>query len=115
MAFWGEALTYKHALWWEEDQAGARAALAKINRTHLLHATPREQHYVAAIDLCVLSLHVQAATPPARQTTCPPSVGQTACLLLVGQAVCPPVCRPIGRLECTRTRQCMPGWRQAEL
>lgn len=50
MAFWGEAMTYKHALWREEDQAAALAALAKVNRTHLQGATRREQLYIQAAD-----------------------------------------------------------------
>src|SRR5260370_12024323 len=30
IAYWGEAMTYDHPLWGEEDAAPARAALAKI-------------------------------------------------------------------------------------
>ena len=32
MAYWGEALTYNHTLWGEQDLDAARAALAKLGR-----------------------------------------------------------------------------------
>src|SRR6187455_3251024 len=33
MAYWGEAMTHNHAVWMEQDQVAARAALAKLGAT----------------------------------------------------------------------------------
>src|SRR5438876_7927217 len=33
MAYWGEAMTYNHAVWQQQDLAAARAALAKLGAT----------------------------------------------------------------------------------
>jgi tetratricopeptide (TPR) repeat protein len=54
MAYWGEALTFIHPLWGEDDPAGARGALSRLAATR--HAriakapTPRERAYGAAIE-----------------------------------------------------------------
>lgn len=54
MAFWGEALTYNHTLWDEQDTAAARAALARLGATpeqRLSRApTAREREYLASVE-----------------------------------------------------------------
>jgi tetratricopeptide (TPR) repeat protein len=54
MAYWGEALTYNHTLWREQDLDAARAALAKLGATpgerEAKAGTARERSYLAAVD-----------------------------------------------------------------
>jgi tetratricopeptide (TPR) repeat protein len=54
MAFWGEAVTYSHLLWGEDDLDAARGALARLAPTRdarLARAgTPRERAYGAAVE-----------------------------------------------------------------
>ena len=54
LAYWMEALTYRHPLWGQEDLAGARAALKRLGpnaNVRLAKAkTPRERAYGAAIE-----------------------------------------------------------------
>jgi tetratricopeptide (TPR) repeat protein len=54
MAVWGEALTYNHTLWNEEDTAAARAALAKLGSTPeeriARGPTPRERDYLTSVE-----------------------------------------------------------------
>ena len=54
MSFWGEALTYSHLLWGEDDPAAARKALARLAPTaeqRLAKAgTARERAFGAAIE-----------------------------------------------------------------
>ncbi len=54
MAFWGEALTYSHVVWGEEDLPAARAVLARLAPTPVarlaLARTPRERAYGAAVE-----------------------------------------------------------------
>ena len=54
MAYWGEALTYNHTLWGEQDLEAARAALAKLGATPEDRAakapTARERGYLASVD-----------------------------------------------------------------
>jgi len=54
MAYWGEALTYTHPIWVEQDLAGARAALARLGPTpaaRLARApTEREKDYLRAVE-----------------------------------------------------------------
>jgi tetratricopeptide (TPR) repeat protein len=54
MAVWGEALTYNHTLWHEQDTAAARAALAKLGSSPeeriARGATPRERDYLATLE-----------------------------------------------------------------
>ena len=49
MGYWGEAMTYNHPLWSEQDIATARQVLAKIKETPKL--TNRERAYIAAVRL----------------------------------------------------------------
>ena len=54
MAFWGEAVTYSHLLWGEDDPDAARRALARLAPTQdarLARAgTPRERAYGDAVE-----------------------------------------------------------------
>jgi len=54
LAYWGEAMTFNHPVWGEEDMAGARAALAKLAATPGERAakapTEREKMWLAAIE-----------------------------------------------------------------
>jgi tetratricopeptide (TPR) repeat protein len=55
MAYWGEALTYTHPLWDEQDVNAARAALLRLGRTpearRAKAPTPREQAYLNAVEI----------------------------------------------------------------
>ena len=52
LAYWGEAMSYNHAVWQEQDPVAARAALAKLGPTAQARAakakTEREKAYLAA-------------------------------------------------------------------
>jgi tetratricopeptide (TPR) repeat protein len=54
MAVWGEALTYNHTLWNEQDTAAARTALAKLGSTPeeriARGPTARERDYLATLE-----------------------------------------------------------------
>src|ERR1700676_5080542 len=54
MAYWGEALTYNHPLWGEQDLAAARSALARLAATPEERAakapTARERDYLASAE-----------------------------------------------------------------
>jgi hypothetical protein len=54
MAYWGEAMTYNHAVWMQQDAAAARAALGRLGATaeaRLARAgTPRERDYLRAVE-----------------------------------------------------------------
>jgi tetratricopeptide (TPR) repeat protein len=54
LAYWGEAMTYDHPIWPENDKAGALAALSKLGATpaeRLSKAkTPREKMYIDAVE-----------------------------------------------------------------
>lgn len=49
MGYWGQAMTYNHPLWSEQDLAAARAVIAKIKETPKL--TDRERAYLNAVRL----------------------------------------------------------------
>src|SRR5262245_55306331 len=55
MAYWGEAMTYNHAVWMQQDRSAARAALARLGATPEARAakapTPREKAYLAAVEI----------------------------------------------------------------
>ncbi len=54
LAYWGEALSYNHTLWGEQDLAAARAALLRLAPTEEARAalapTPRERAYLGAVE-----------------------------------------------------------------
>ena len=54
MAFWGEALTYIHPLWGEDDPTSARTVLGRLGRSADARlaktATARERAYGAAVE-----------------------------------------------------------------
>jgi hypothetical protein len=54
MAVWGEALTYNHTLWHEQDTTAARAAMAKLGATsevRVAHGrTAREREYLSSLE-----------------------------------------------------------------
>jgi len=55
MAYWGEALTYTHPVWFQQDAAAARAVLQRLGATpeeRLAKAkTERERDYLRAVDV----------------------------------------------------------------
>ncbi len=55
LAYWGEAMTYNHPLWAQQDAAAARAVLARLGPTPEARAakapTAREQAYLAAVEV----------------------------------------------------------------
>jgi tetratricopeptide (TPR) repeat protein len=55
MAYWGEAMTYNHAVWQQQDLPAARAVLAKLGATPEARAakaaTPREKAYLHAVEI----------------------------------------------------------------
>ena len=55
MAFWGEAMTYNHTVWMEQDRGAALAVLARLGPTAAARAakagTPRERDYLAAVEI----------------------------------------------------------------
>ena len=50
MAYWGEAMTYNHGVWREQDSAAARAVLAHVSALPNPSMTPRERGYLDAIE-----------------------------------------------------------------
>jgi tetratricopeptide (TPR) repeat protein len=54
MAYWGEAMTYNHPVWMQQDAAAARAALQRLGATpeaRLARAgTARERDYLGAVE-----------------------------------------------------------------
>ena len=55
MAYWGEAMTYTHAVWNEQDAAAARAALRRLGPNPAARVarapTPREKGYLRAVEI----------------------------------------------------------------
>jgi hypothetical protein len=55
MAYWGEAMTYTHPIWFRQDADAARAALARLGKTpaeRLAKAkTDRERDYLRTLDV----------------------------------------------------------------
>ncbi|HEX7676549.1 MAG TPA: hypothetical protein VF713_00380, partial [Thermoanaerobaculia bacterium] len=55
MAYWGEAMTYTHPVWFQQDAAAARATLQRLGATpeeRLAKAkTERERDYLRAVDV----------------------------------------------------------------
>lgn len=55
MAYWGEAMSYNHPVWFEQDTAAARAVLARLGATPAARAakagTAREAAYLGAVEI----------------------------------------------------------------
>jgi tetratricopeptide (TPR) repeat protein len=55
MAYWGEAMTYNHPVWMEQDRGAARKALARLAPTREARVgrakTPREQADIRAVEI----------------------------------------------------------------
>jgi len=55
MAFWGEAMTFNHPFWDEQDLAGGRRALAKLGTTQSARSSratnARERGYLGAVEI----------------------------------------------------------------
>ncbi len=55
LAFWGEAMTFNHPFWNQQDIGGARRALLKLAPTRAARAakakTPRERAYLNAVEI----------------------------------------------------------------
>lgn len=55
LAYWGEAMSFDHAVWHEQDSKSGRAALAKLGATAEARAakakTPREKAYLGAVEI----------------------------------------------------------------
>ena len=64
MAYWGEAMTYNHAVWMEQDLGAGRAVLLRLAPTSQARAklarTPREASYLAAIEVLYGAGHKEA-------------------------------------------------------
>jgi len=54
LAYWGEALSYNHAIWMEQDRAAAQAALGRLGATPEARAakagSPREAAWLRAVE-----------------------------------------------------------------
>ena len=61
MAYWGEAMTYNHGIWREQDSVAARSALARLGATpveRLAKAkTQREKDYLRTVDVLYFARH----------------------------------------------------------
>lgn len=68
MAYWGEAMSYNHGVWREQDSVAARAVLVRLGTTsdvRLAKApTAREKDYVRLLDV----LYGTAGTKPSRDS-----------------------------------------------
>jgi tetratricopeptide (TPR) repeat protein len=55
MAYWGEAMTFNHPFWNQQDMAAARRVLLKLGSTRSVRnakaATPRERAYLNALEI----------------------------------------------------------------
>src|SRR5215468_822778 len=49
MAYWGEAMTYTHPIWFQQDAEAARAVLKRIPDVETL--TAREAAYIGAVNI----------------------------------------------------------------
>src|SRR5215471_505086 len=49
MGYWGEAMTYNHPLWAQQDSEAARKVISKINDTSSV--TAREHAYIGAVKI----------------------------------------------------------------
>jgi tetratricopeptide (TPR) repeat protein len=78
MAYWGEAMTYNHGVWREQDSVAARAALARLGATpaeRLAKAkTQREKDYLRAVDV----LYFEARSKTGRDSAYAEEAGRLA-------------------------------------
>lgn len=55
MAYWGEALTYTHPVWFQQDASAARATLSRLAPTRAARAakaaTPREKRWLETVEV----------------------------------------------------------------
>jgi len=51
MAYWGEAMTYNHGVWREQDSVAARAVLARVAALPNARTTPRERAFLDAVEI----------------------------------------------------------------
>ncbi len=52
MAYWGEAMTYNHSLWGQQDYESGRAALTHLEKIDLkIYATDLEQDFIKAVQI----------------------------------------------------------------
>src|SRR5262249_40662647 len=55
MAYWGEAMTFNHPFWAEQDISGGRRALIRLGSSRAARAsrakTPREGEYLNAVEI----------------------------------------------------------------
>ncbi|HEY2856020.1 MAG TPA: hypothetical protein VGJ18_24485, partial [Gemmatimonadaceae bacterium] len=65
MAYWGEAMTYNHGVWREQDSVTARAVLARASALPNVRTTPREQAFLDALQM----LYGTEKTKESRDTT----------------------------------------------
>ena len=49
IAYWGEAMTFNHPVWMDQDAQSGRAVLARADRAGATAATPREAAYLHAV------------------------------------------------------------------
>jgi tetratricopeptide (TPR) repeat protein len=50
MAYWGEAMTYNHGVWREQDSVAARAVIARVRALPNQRMTARERAFLAAVE-----------------------------------------------------------------
>src|SRR5690349_10291597 len=50
MAYWGEAMTFNHGVWREQDSVAARAVIGRIHALPNKRPTSRERAFLAAVD-----------------------------------------------------------------
>jgi tetratricopeptide (TPR) repeat protein len=78
MAYWGEAMTYNHGIWREQDSVKARAVLARLGATsaeRLAKAkTQREKDYLRALDI----LYFGSGTKSGRDSAYAAEMGRLA-------------------------------------
>ena len=64
MAYWGEAMTYNHGVWREQDSLAARAGIARVRALPNGRTTPRERAFLDAVQ----TLYATGKTKESRDT-----------------------------------------------
>src|SRR5689334_19149962 len=64
MAYWGEAMTYNHGVWREQDSLAARAVIARVRALPNGRTTPRERAFLGAVQ----TLYATGKTKESRDT-----------------------------------------------